>query len=322
MPVTVSVEVQLRIIFIKFAKKRMKKHIVSLIMLCTVLSIKAENKVFLKTEGKNTYTFINESSVSFKKSRPVKQTQTIKYDLTANATGAGKGVELTIRSIRCEKKQKDSTTVLSTEKPRLPLSYIMRQATNRVIKVELGEKNLTSGVVSGIDTINAHLFDDYVTPPDSINRIAYQYLMNEEYGKNLVRSLTENAVSIAPDSVLKDNGTWTKATCLYGTFTSNKGTTYTLKGKKGSTYIISGTNQIDKTKPCRFSIAGKAYSLEEVDGQIVSDIMLDCETGLLTNSTTTISIKAKATPLSMNETTDESISDEIVLNIKQTIAKE
>lgn len=312
----------MRIKFIKFAKKRMKKHIVTLIVLCTILSIKAENKVFLKAEGKSTYTFLNESSVSFKKSRPVKQTQTIKYDLTVNATGAGKGVELTISAIRCEKKQKDSTTVLSTEKPRLPLSYIMRQATNRGVKVELGPKHLTTGTVAGIDSIDAHLFDDYVTPPDSINRIAYRYLINEEYGKNLVRSLTENTVSIAPDSVVKDNGTWTKAIYLYGTFSSNKGTTYTLKGKKGNTYIISGTNQIDKTKPCRYSIAGKAYSLENVDGQIVSDITLDCETGLLINSSTTISIKGKATPLSIYETTEESVSDEIVLNIKQTIVKE
>ena len=113
-----------------------------------------------------------------------------------------------------------------------------------------------------------------------------------------------------------------KATCRYGTFAGNSATQYTKKEKKGNTYTISGINTIDKTKPCRYSIGGIAYLLEEANGQIVSDLTLDSETGLLISSSTTISIKAKATPLSMNETTDESISDEIVLSIKQTIVKE
>ncbi|MBO4332785.1 MAG: hypothetical protein J5875_06425 [Paludibacteraceae bacterium] len=300
----------------------MKRNILTLIVLCATLAVRAENKIVLKAEGKHTYTFVNESDASFKKSHHATQKQTIKYSIEPKKIDGKECVDFQYTAIKCERKRKDSTTVLDTEKPRLPLSHIMRQATNRGVKVELGQKHLTTGTVAGIDTIDAHLFDDFVTPPDSVKRVTYNYLINEEYGKNLVRSLIENALSVAPDSAVKDKGTWLKVTCRYGTFAGNSATQYTLKEKKGNTYTISGINTIDKTKPCRYSIGGIAYLLEEANGQIVSDLTLDSETGLLISSSTTISIKAKATPLSMNETTDESISDEIVLSIKQTIVKE
>lgn len=300
----------------------MKKNILTLFVLLSAFALNAENRIALKSNEATSYTYSNESDISFKKSKSIVQNQIIKYTLSPIIGDSKRSCVLKFNSIQCNKKRKDSTIALSTEKPKLPLSYIIKRATDKDIKTPLNTRNLTLDSIIGLDSVYAHLFDDFVKQPDSVNTIAYKHFIKEEYGNNLVRSLTENSLSIAPDSAVKEKGTWIKKANRYGTFISNSETVYTLKEKKGNTYHINAINQIDKTKTCRYSIAGVAYLLEDADGQIVSDIIVDAETGLVKDIKTNINVKAKATPLSFSETTEESISDDIIISIKQTITKD
>lgn len=300
----------------------MKKLILSIFLAFAAFVLNAQNKIELKNFGEGTYNYSNESSISFGKSKPVNQKQAINYTLRLKQAEGKKTTSFKFNTIKCEKKKKDSITVLDTEKTRLPLSYIIKRATKKELSVDMTNKNLTQEGLSGIDSINAHLFDDFAKLPDSVSQVSYKHFIKEEYGNNLIRSLIENTVSIAPDSVIKEKGSWTKNTVRYGSLISNTATTYIFKEKKDNTILIEGVNIIDKNKPARYSISGIAYQLEDIDGKIVSNIVLDKETGAIKSSTTTITAKGKATPLNYSESTEESISDDIVISIKQTITKE
>lgn len=269
------------------------------------------------------YKSVTDNQIKFKKNQKVNDVQTCEFKFKqVNATDSTKGLEFVYEALTCSKKKKDSTTVLDTKHPRYPYAQNMTAVVGKPINLLISTKGQTTDSITGIDSIVAHVYDSFVKLPDSAVVENTKYRIKETYGESNTRSLIEAITTIAPDSLIKKNGTWTCNSQFIANLKANIKTTYQLKNSTESTYEIEGTSEISNGEDSKFTTNGISYKLEELNGTIKSEITLDKNTGLLNKGTYRIEAKAKTTAYNMFGSVEDGVNDEIEINIKQILSKE